>query len=325
MPRPPLRLLIIVVLGWIAIRIFVLWPERQGVLAQLVHRSARIVASIVLPEAVPTGIGPVRRPGSYVAARNRTVPVNAADLRPSEIVATPTSAPGPEIASVVQGNSQSARPVALSQPPIEVAAPRWSGWAYVFARPGGGRSLASQGQIGGSQAAARIAYRIAGPLSLAVRAYAPLKELGAEAALGVDLALPVNAHVVIERRVGLDRAGRNAWSAYASSGFYRERHGVVTDGYAQSGVVGARRRDVFVDGAVRVGRRLTIADLPLVAGFGAWGAAQPGAARLDVGPRIAMQLPVASRTVALSFDGRIRIAGHARPGSGMALTLGTDF
>ena len=60
-------------------------------------------------------------------------------------------------------------------------------------------------------------------------------------------------------------------------------------------------------------------------GVGAWGAAQPGAARLDAGPGLAYRLPLRGANVRIEADWRFRLAGDAAPGSGPALTLATDF
>jgi hypothetical protein len=58
------------------------------------------------------------------------------------------------------------------------------------------------------------------------------------------------------------------------------------------------------------------------AGGGVWGGAQRGLARVDVGPRISMQLFPGIRT---HLDYRYRLVGKAQPGSGYAVTVGADF
>lgn len=219
-------------------------------------------------------------------------------------------------------------------PPVARPAParRWGLSAYLFERAGHGSTLAGGGgALGGSQAAARLTYRLNdGPAvrtALAARVYAPLHAKGAEAAAGIDwYPLPkVALRLSAERRVALDHAGRNAWSAYAAGGAYLERHGWVLDGYGQAGVVGMHRRDLFVDGAIRAGRKIALGAPALVLGAGLWGAAQPGAERIDVGPRAALTLPVAGHAVTAALEGRFRAAGRASPGSGAALTVGVDF
>ena len=238
--------------------------------------------------------------------------------------------------------SPAARPAGRDEAPLtsealsrRASASRWSGSAYLFYRPGSGTpSLAAGGgELGGSQAAARLALQLNpdGPVRTAVaaRAYAPLAGKGAEAALGFDWhpfpAVPLRFSV--ERRFDLDGAGRHAWSAYAAGGFYREAAAgrVAVDGYAQAGLVGLERRDLFVDGALRAGRRWRVEQATLTAGAGLWGAAQPGASRVDVGPRLAVVLPAQQHVVSLAVEGRLRVAGDAHPGSGAAMTLAVDL
>ena len=52
---------------------------------------------------------------------------------------------------------------------------------------------------------------------------------------------------------------------------------------------------------------------------------QPGAARVDVGPRLTLRLPEVGQGSRIALDWRQRIAGDARPASGLALTLASDF
>ena len=85
--------------------------------------------------------------------------------------------------------------------------------------------------------------------------------------------------------------------------------GVVVDGYAQAGMVGARRRDLFADGALRGGYRRELGgSRSLTLGGGAWGAAQPGVSNGSMSAR-------ASRSACRrrqQRDGRGRMAGARR-------------
>jgi hypothetical protein len=205
----------------------------------------------------------------------------------------------------------------------------WEAEAYLFYRPDSHQtSLAAGGQLGGSQLAARVAWRPGGgTIGVAIRAYAPVGARGAEAAAGIDWHPLANVpfRISIERRQRLDADGRNAWSAYAAGGFYRTEGPVELDGYAQAGIVGTQRRDGFVDGALRIGYRLPARKIAPILGAGLWGAAQPGVARLDIGPRAALRIPVGPHILTAALDGRFRLAGAARPGSGAALTLAADW
>lgn len=199
----------------------------------------------------------------------------------------------------------------------------------MLARSDGGTTLAPGGTLGGSQAGARLLYRVNNdarrPFALSGRVYAPMRRLAAaEAAAGLDwrpsARLPV--HFLIERRQRLGREGRSAFSASihggGSAGLGR---GWRLDAYAQAGIVGTRARDLFVDGAARVSHPVG----PVEVGGAVWGAAQPGASRLDVGPNITLPIRAGGATMRLSAEYRFRIAGDARPVSGPALTLGVDF
>jgi hypothetical protein len=296
-------------------------------------------AAVPLPPLPPSRTGPGRpapAPASFVA------PPTGAPPRPGQLLRL---ALAPYLPDHPARLLRAARYLAETRPADAAPLPsealsrpagrsRWSGSAYLFARPGSGAaSLAAGGELGGSQAAARLSYRLNpdGPVrtAAAARLYAPLGQKGAEAAVGLDW-FPVGGvpvRVSVERRFDLDGHGRSAWSAYAAGGFYLERlNGTVSvDGYAQAGVVGVERRDLFVDGAVRVGRRWHLGGATVTAGAGLWGAAQPEVARLDVGPRLAATLPVDAHSVTLAVEGRLRVAGDAHPGSGAALTLAVDL
>jgi hypothetical protein len=91
------------------------------------------------------------------------------------------------------------------------------------------------------------------------------------------------------------------------------------NGYGQAGVVSLRDRAWFVDGGATLSRPLSGR---FALGAGAWGGAQQGLARLELGPRISMQLFPGVRT---HLDYRHRLKGKALPGSGYAVTVGADF
>jgi hypothetical protein len=238
--------------------------------------------------------------------------------------------------TIARGEDSGVSPI-LSPPPDGIgprasSVSRWAGEAYLFVRSGKGRpSLAAGGQLGASQAAVRITYALDHSFSLVARAYAPLDTPDAsEGAFGVDWHPVPDAPVrlSVERRFAGRGGGRDAWSAYGAGGFYKSGlpGGVEADGYAQAGIVGVRRRDLFADAALRLARPIALNERHVIRLGGAgWGAAQPGAARLDLGPRAALTLPLGPATVTAALDYRIRVAGDARPGSGAAFTLSAGF
>ena len=202
-----------------------------------------------------------------------------------------------------------------------------SGWLLL--RRDAAASLAPAGALGGSQAGARFLYQLNDdarrPLALSGRLYAPLRRTaGSEAAVGLDwqpsAGIPI--HILAERRQRLGREGRSAFSVTIyGGGSATLGRGWRLDGYGQAGIVGTRSRDAFIDGSVRLSRAFG----PVEVGGALWGAAQPGASRLDAGPHVTLPIRAAGASLRLSADYRFRIAGDARPASGPALSLGVDF
>ena len=216
--------------------------------------------------------------------------------------------------------------IALAAPGAVRAPSRWSASAWILGRDDrGGPALAPGGTFGGSQAGARLLYRVGGGLALSARAYAPLRQArGAEGAAGLDWqpAGRFPLHLLAERRQDVGGDGRSAFAFSVYGGASRRLpHGLRLDAYGQAGIVGARSRDLFADGSVRI----SVPAGPVDLGGGAWGGAQPGAARLDAGPSISWRLPIPETNLRLQADWRFRVAGDALPGSGPALILAADF
>ena len=207
---------------------------------------------------------------------------------------------------------------------------RWSLSAWSFVRRGRGQPLAGGGLLGGSQAGARFTYRLNAdprrPISLSARLSAPLgNKSGAEAALGIEWrpSRRVPVQFLAERRQAIGREGRSAFGLTVHGGVSDASAGPFRiDAYGQAGLVGARSRDAFADGSMRLsiplGTRVRI-------GAGAWAAAQPGVARVDLGPQAAIRATLAGRPVTFAADWRLRVAGEAEPGSGPTLTVATEF
>jgi len=261
--------------------------------------------------------------GIAVAVGSTSLAADAIPVSPVAIQSRTANAaarePGAATAPLVgPGFPSRGRPALLSS--------RWSASACLLVRRDrGGAALAPGGTLGGSQAGARIAYRLGGGLSAGLRLYAPLRRTqGSELAAGFDwqpvAAIPVQLRA--ERRQALGREGRSAFALSLHGGASRALpRRVRVDLYGQAGMVGLGARDLFIDGAVRV----SVPVGPVEIGAGAWGAAQPGAARLDAGPGISYRLPVQGANVRVEAGWRFRVAGDAAPRSGPALTLAADF
>ena len=200
-----------------------------------------------------------------------------------------------------------------------------SAWALLRGKPGPS-SLATGGTLGGSQAGARLTYRVSPMLAASLRTTSPVGGArGGEVAAGIRVtpfrSIPIS--MTAERRQAIGRlgGGRSAFALFLEGGVYQRPMpwGFQLDAYAQGGVVGARSRDLFADGGFTMTR-------PLFgrysAGFGMWGGVQPGLYRVDAGPRVSMRV---RNTMRVHLDWRQRVAGNAEPGSGPAVTLAADF
>jgi hypothetical protein len=320
----PLRFLVLVVAGWVCIRATILlpdwWAPEQA--AALPASAARAPPVTRVETPTPRAAAPSLAVVSSETPRLSRSPVQ----RPPSIASPPDAAAA--LAARVLPPAAAAAILPLSPPaPSSPRSPgRWSASAWILVRrEGGGAALAPGGNLGGSQAGARIAYRPTGGLALSARFYAPARRIsGAEIAGGIDwrpsAAFPLN--ILVERRQRVGREGRSAFSLTLHGGGARALPlGLRAEAYAQAGIVGLRSRDLFIDGAASLAAPLG----PIEIGAGAWGAAQPGAARLDAGPSASWRLPVSGAGLRLRADWRFRIAGDAAPGSGPALTLAADF
>lgn len=330
----PVAFLFLAVGGWAAVRGVMLWPDGPEP-----RRPKRIAWQPALPRApsdppapTPSATRPERSASFHRAPRPALavrVPVESIEAG----LAFPALAEGVRPAASPPPAPTAVHPAHPPQPPSPASrdggALRLSAWAVLRGRAEPG--LASAGQLSGSQAGLRAAYELGSGLAVAARVSGPLRSLrGKEAALALDWRpsrrIPVT--FTIERRAGLDKAGRDAFAAGVYGGWdsLALPGGVRLDGYAQAGLVGLKRRDAYVDGALRAERPLLSAGrFRLGAGAGLWGGAQPGVSRLDVGPQIVAHAPVAGGAVRIGAEWRQRVAGKARPGSGAVLSLGADF
>jgi len=237
---------------------------------------------------------------------------------------------------MVQERSHTGEPIfAAPIMPARGKASRWSGAAWLLWRPEADGSGALLPLLGGSQAGARLDYRLAegaaGQLSLYGRASRAMTGPSSEeAALGLawrPAALPVS--LLVERRQRLGPGGRTGFAAIVAAGLDAREIAprVEVEGYAQAGIVGLPGHDVFADGRASLAYRLTAPAerSSLMLGGMIASSAQPGVERLDIGPEIRLRLPVGQGGLRLSAEWRARIAGNARPASGPAITLITDF
>ena len=279
--------------------------------------SARMMMSATRSEpALATGWGPDEAHGYRLApAAARYAGITPLEQWPLATIAAGTSAPVPATSTPVMA--------IRAIPGIDRLS--MSAWAMMRRDPGS-PSLATNGQLGGSQAGARLLWRFDRRLALSVRSSAPVGGTQRTAELAAGVRIQPFPHwplaLTAERRQSFGRdKGRSAFALFAEGGVYDRPifAGFDLDAYLQAGVVGVRHHAAFVDGSATLTRPVW---RQFSAGFGVWGGAQPGLARFDVGPRASMRL---GRAMRVHLDYRHRLAGRAAPGSGPVVTLAGDF
>lgn len=330
----PLRFLALMLGGWVALRVFLLWPPVEAVVGALT-REARGGSSVAAKAVIPLGQPKVARVVLRLPARSHRVVVAIPNVTASVGQAVASADPigfpsdqfwmaGPTLPQAMSGGPVGRAPLS--------GTPRWTASAWLVARGEGSATLAPGGTLGGSQAGLRIAYRPLrdAPVALFARVSRPLQTRGAEAALGGEAQpfarIPVRA--ALEQRFAIEDGAAEGTTLSLIGGFNDVplAGGLRLDAYGQAGIIGLRRRTSFVDGAASITRPIAAwGDTELLLGAGVWGAAQPGLSRFDIGPRAELRVPIARRRVRLGLEWRERVAGDARPDSGPALTLGADF
>ena len=338
----PLRFLGLVLGGWVALRAAMLWPTPVAPprLAVAPNRGPVLRYPELEPLALRGGGDAVPPPASWTPRYGPAPPQRLAGTA----LVPPLAARWPLVEPPAVDRDRAAvalLALARFEPsmvdtrrdfailPLPEMTSRWSGSAWLIARDDGGVGLGAGplgGQLGGSQAGARLAYRLEDRLALVGRVAAPLRGRGSEAAVGLEWRADPHLRLVAEQRVAIDGAGGGpALGVIGGFGPARIR-GFRLEAYGQAGVIGRGRGVYYVDGAARaeapIARR---GGVELGMGAGVWGAAQTGAERLDIGPTIGATLPVARQRLRLTLDWRARVAGGAAPGSGPALSIGTDF
>ena len=214
---------------------------------------------------------------------------------------------------------------------------RWSADGWVMLRQDSAGALAAaRPSYGRSQAGAVLRYRLA---DSALRPEAYLRGSAAlsgpaegEVAAGLSMRAPVGVPVrlMAEMRAA-DRSGRvmtrPAAMAVTESPPARLPFGFSGEAYVQAGYVGGADATPFIDGQARVDHVVARSGdrFQLKAGGGAWGGAQHGAARLDLGPTAGLEFGSHQARGRLSVDYRFRVAGDALPDNGPAITLSAGF
>lgn len=335
----PIRFLLVVLLGWVALRAAMLWPAPapiSGLRPTVAVRAPTVPTeqgrhTIVRAPVQPKSevLAPAPRFAALVPKKprrdfNRIAPaiLGLVQFGPVQVM--------PDHGEIRSFGDQTLSRIPPASPAV-TSDRRWQASAWLLLRAGSGpQGALTGGLLGASQAGARIGYAIddAHRLSLFGRVSTALATPGAEAALGIDwqpTRLPVR--LIAEERLPIGAAyGGPTLGVVGGIGPVPVLGRIELESYAQAGVIVRDGGIGFVDGLARLHHPLAvISGVHLSAGAGLSGGAQPGAARLDVGPVIIVDVPVRRHALRFSLEWRQRVAGGAAPGAGPALTIGADF
>jgi hypothetical protein len=360
--RPSLRFLAVVMVGWVGVRAMTLGAVPGAEMFSIKPSEAKAPPPIAATEFPP--IEPVQpaalgyfAPADYYGPQQQPWPVRfqpvpvpiyyaSAPYRREAAFAPTAPDPGPAFyapipsldnwtlppvtaASIAPRQSRVVLPAQSAPAPLARRAldrVQLTAWALLRGQQVlGPSSLANGGQLGGSQAGARLSYNFTRQIAASFRTTSDVGRRGAEVAGGVRIqpvgSIPLWFTAERRQRVSQCCTGRNAFALFAESGVYQRPlpWDFELDAYLQGGVVGFRTRDLFVDGGMTFTRPVY---RQFSAGLGVWGGAQPGVYRVDAGPRVTMKV---RNNIRVHVDWRQRLAGNAMPDSGPAITLAGDF
>ncbi|UVO51179.1 hypothetical protein M0208_11910 [Sphingomonas sp. SUN019] len=335
----PLRFVALLLGAWVTMRVVQLSQVASPIAAMV-----PVLLDVVAPPAEAEQLlGPIVSRGSapptYLPEIARAWAIPALSGPEVRLSSAPAPASGPARLAFAPAEIARSDPAYTARGPIGSpvllsvvpdAFPRFRASLWTIVR-GSGAASPFAPQLGGSQAGVRATYALddVRRFALAGRLSTALGSRQREAAIGVDwqpTALPI--HLIAEQRIGIEGArGGPSIGVIAGVGPAPVAAGFRLDAYGQAAAIARDGGiDGYADGALRIARPMaTVGAASIDLGLGAWGGAQRGAARFDIGPTASASVPIGGKTVRLSVDWRQRVAGDARPGSGPALSIGTDF
>lgn len=343
----PLVALMLLIGGWAAARA-ASWDAGRSYSQSAVPATELVAAAVGDASLQPAARSIARghpETASYVAFPVRSPAMAFAPLSASSAAHALAAYRGPQVVARehpqgLTGLLASPQPVAPALRSSAESAPRrrWSGDAWLLMREGSAPAFgALPPTYGGSQTGGVLRFRFAPEdahrTSLYLRATSALNGVDEkEVALGLSARPVATLPVITAAEMRATRQGSRLYlrpSIFAITELppFALGHGFSGEFYAQAGYVGGNSASGFVDGQLRMDRRVVrLGRAELRAGGGIWGGAQKGASRLDVGPGATLRVAGSgSGAVRLGIDWRFRVAGDAAPPSGPALTVSAGF
>ena len=227
----------------------------------------------------------------------------------------------------------------IGAPPPSATTPQgFEVYAYSFWRRGSSPAATlGNGQYGGSQSAVIAAIpvlRFGGNpghsrLSMAGRisvAHGSVREKEWAAGVRWRPVARIPVQVIAERRFCDNRPDAFAALVAGGQSGVKLPLGFQLDGYGQAGFVSGQGGGPFADVAVQAHRSIPQSQRASFAiGAGIWGGGQDNVMRIDIGPNMRANVRAGSALFQLDASWRVRVAGHAQPGNGPAMTLSTSF
>lgn len=345
----PLMFLVAVVGGWAVARVATFTP-----LSLTMPNAVSSAASPSRPALAASGFSPEVRfvlpdPGSRAGVREDWSRKGVALALPptgfrvsddtaidADVRAPSTRKPEAALAMAPPGAPYPAGVIAVL-PPAPRSASRWSADGWLLLRESEAvAGAAARPSYGRSQAGAVLRYGLAPSSAHLPQAYlrattalAGPREQEIATGLSARLARGVPLRVAAEVRVS-ETGGRTEVrpAAYAVTELpsFKLPLGTRSEIYLQGGYVGGSFATAFIDGQARIERPLLrSAGAEFSLGGGAWGGAQKGAARMDVGPTAALSFSLGPVRGRVAADYRFPMTGDAAPSSGPALTVSAGF
>lgn len=312
-------------------------PDQPAAPSPAASREPPLKPRLIVP------LSPEKRPMTQIHAG---VPPRIAAAHQLLFLAGVSALPVEQDEAAAGASFRGISPSAPQLPPRYASSSRWSADGWVMWRQGGngynlpGRGLPGailySGAYGASQAGLILRYSLS-PQSGHRPALYLRGSSGHDRPRGEELALGMAARPA--PRIPVAVMGEVRATRTANSTIYRPALaavselpraemplGLMGETYAQAGWVGGKEATVFVDGQARVDKAVaTLGTAELRIGAGTWGGAQKGASRLDLGPALRLDLPIGAINTRLGVDYRVRVAGSAAPGTGIAVTFSAGF